>query len=135
MIGQPIDKVDNNINILNQQGNRGHDKYLSRFGNIERRVATVEGNPVAPQLLSPQANLQQLTLKASQMQPPPPPLPDLQQPAPPPPPSPRGQNNDNMVAGKAPIPGKFSGVRDQLAGWILQIDDYFVFTKMQNQVQ
>jgi hypothetical protein len=40
-----------------------------------------------------------------------------------------------MVAGKAPIPGKFSGDRDQLEGWILQMDDYFVVTKIRNQAQ
>jgi len=71
---------------------------------------------VVHQPLSPPANLQQLTLQATQMQPPLPPPPDVQQPAPPPPPSPRGQNNDDIVAGKAPIPGKFSQDRDQLEG-------------------
>jgi len=109
MIGQRFDRVDNNINLLNQQANRLHDEYLARFRNIERRLATVEGNPVAPQPLSPLANLQQLTLQATQMQPPPPPPPEVQQPAPLPPPSPPGQNNDDIVAGKAPLPGKFSG--------------------------
>jgi len=69
------------------------------------------------------------------MQPPPPPPPDVQQSAPPPPLSPRGQNNDDMVAGKAPLPGKFSGDRDQLEGWILQMDDYFVVTKIRNPAQ
>jgi len=37
------------------------------------------------------------------------------------------------VAGKAPIAGKFSGDSDQLKGWILQMDDYFVITKIWNQ--
>jgi len=127
--------VDNNINVLNQQANRRHDEYLAHFKNIKRRLATVEGNPVAPQPLSPPANLQQLTLQAAQIQPPPPPPPDVQQPAPPLPPSPQSQNNDDMVAGKAPIQEKFSGDRDQLEGWILQMDDYFVVTKIRNQVQ
>ena len=95
----------------------------------------MEGNPVAPQPLSPPTNLQQLTLQATQMQPPPPPPPEVQQPAPPPPLSPRGQNNDDMVAGKAPLPGTFSGVRDQLEVWIQQTDDYFVVTKFQNPGQ
>jgi len=95
----------------------------------------VEGNPVAPQSLSLPANLQQLTLQATQMQPPPLPPPEVQQPAPPPPRSPRGQNNDDMVAGKAPLPRKFSGDRDQLEGWILQMDDYFMVTKIRNLAQ
>jgi len=93
MIGQRFDRVDNNINVLNQQANRRYDGYLIRFRNIERRLATVEGNPVAPQPLSPPANLQQLTLQATQMQLPPPLPPDVQQSAPPPPLSPQGQNN------------------------------------------
>jgi len=67
------------------------------------------------------------------MQPPPPPPPDIQQPAPLL--STRGQNNDDMVAGKAPLAGKFSGDRDQLEGWILQMDDYFVITKIWNTSQ
>jgi len=127
--------VDNNINVLNQQANHHHDEYLARFRNIERRLATVEGNPLAPQPLSPPANLQQLTLQATQMQPPPPPPPEVQQPAPPPPLSPRGQNNDDMVTGKAPLSGKFSGDRDQLEGWILQMEVYFVVTKIRNPAQ
>jgi len=57
MIGQRFDGVDKNINVLNQQANRHHDEFLIRFWNIERRLATVEGNPVAPQPLSPPANL------------------------------------------------------------------------------
>jgi len=69
------------------------------------------------------------------MQPPPPPPPEAQQPAPPPPLSPQRQNNDDMVAGKAPLPGKFSGDRDQLEGWILQMDDYFVVIKIRNPTQ
>jgi len=40
-----------------------------------------------------------------------------------------------MVAGKAPLPGKFSGDRDQLEGWILQMDKYFVVTKIRNPAQ
>ena len=72
IIGQRFDMVDNNINVLNQQANCRHDEYLTRFRKIERKLATVEGNPVAPQPLSPPANLQQLTLQAAQMQPPPP---------------------------------------------------------------
>jgi len=69
------------------------------------------------------------------MQPPPPPLPDVQQPAPPPPLSPRHQSNDDIVAGKAPLPSKFSRDKDQLEGWILQMDDYFVITKTRNPAQ
>jgi len=134
MIGQRFDRVDNNINVLNQQANRRHDEYLVRFRNIERRLATVEGNPIAHQPLSLPVNLQHLTLQASQIQPPLP-LPDVQPLAPPPLPSPRGQNNDDMVSGKAPLPGKFSGDRDQLEGWILQMDDYFVVTKIRNSAQ
>jgi len=57
MIGQRFDRVDNNINVPNQQANRHHDEYLAHFRNIERRLATVEGNPVVPQALSPLANL------------------------------------------------------------------------------
>jgi len=98
-------------------------------------VATVEGNPVALQELSLPANLRQLTLQATQMQPPPLPPPDVQQPAPPPPLSPRGQNNDGMIAGKAPLLGKFSGDRDELKGWILQMEDYFIVTTIQNPGQ
>ena len=105
MIGQRFDRVDNNINVLNQQANCCNDEYLAHFRNIEIRLATVEGNPVAPQPLSPPANLQQLTLQAPQMQPPPPPPPDVQQLAPPPPISPRDQNNNDMMARKAPLPG------------------------------
>jgi len=106
MISQWFDRVDNNINVLNQQANRRHDEYLARFRNIERRLATVEGNPEAPQPLSPPANLQQLPLQATQVQPPPPPPPEVQQPAPLPPLSPQRQNNDDMVAGKALLPKK-----------------------------
>jgi len=40
-----------------------------------------------------------------------------------------------MVAGKAPIPDKFLGDRDQLESWIFQMDNYFVVTKIWNQVQ
>jgi len=57
MIEQRFNRVENNINILNLQAHRCHDKYLARFRNIERRLAIVEGNPVAPQPLSPPANL------------------------------------------------------------------------------
>jgi len=57
MIGQRFDRVDDNINVLNQQANRRYNEYLAHFRNIERRLAMVEGNPVAPQLLSPPANL------------------------------------------------------------------------------
>jgi len=56
-------------------------------------MATVEGNPVAPQPLSLQSNLQQLTLQAAQIQPPPSPPLEVQQPAPLPPASPREQYN------------------------------------------
>jgi len=69
------------------------------------------------------------------MQPPPLPPPEVQQLAALPPPSLRGQNNDDIVAGKAPLPGKLSGDRDQLEGWILQMDDYFVVTKIRNPAQ
>jgi len=40
-----------------------------------------------------------------------------------------------MVAGKAPLPGKFTGDTDQLEGWILQMNDYFVVIKIRNPAQ
>ena len=141
MINERFDRVDNNINILNHRGETRHNAYMTRMATIEERLTRLEQRPVpqviSPQPISPPTNLQQLTLSAAQMQPPPPPPPDEQQQAPPPPPSPHRalQIDDDMVAGKAPIPGKFSGDRDQLEGWILQMDDYFVVTKIRNQAQ
>jgi len=105
MIDQRFDRVDNNIIVLNQQVNCCHDKNLASFRNIKRRLVTVEENPVVPQPLFPLGKLQKLTLQVTQMQPPPPPPLFLQ-----------GRNNDDMVAGKAPILGKFSSDRNLLEG-------------------
>jgi len=69
------------------------------------------------------------------MQPTPPPSPDVQQLVPPLPVSLRGQNNDDIVAGKAPFPSKYSRDIDQLEGWILQMGDYFVVIKVENSAQ
>jgi hypothetical protein len=79
MINERFDRVDANTNALNRQANRRHDEYIVRTTNIERRLTAVEGNPVAPQPLSPPANLQQLILQAANMQPPLPSLPNNQQ--------------------------------------------------------
>ena len=38
----------------------------------------------------------------------------------------------NKVAGKAPPPGKFSGDRDLLEGWLLQLEEYFNITLTRN---
>ena len=41
----------------------------------------------------------------------------------------------NEVAGKAPTPGKFSGDRDLLEGWLLQLEEYFNITLTRNEGQ
>jgi len=69
---------------------------------------------------------------------PPPPPPEA--PAPPPrSPTPerarRHYDDDDTISGKAPLPTKFNGNRDALGGWILQLEEYFIITGVQNERQ
>ena len=47
-------------------------------------------------------------------------------------PAPQPQHT-NEVAGKAPPPGKFSGDRDLLERWLLQLEEYFNITLTRNE--
>jgi len=40
-----------------------------------------------------------------------------------------------MRAGKVPPPSKFNGDTDVLAGWVLQMDEYFLITMVMNETQ
>jgi len=40
-----------------------------------------------------------------------------------------------MRAGKAPPPSRFNGDTDALAGWVLQMDEYFLITMVTNEQQ
>ena len=44
-------------------------------------------------------------------------------------------NDDDMIADKAPPPSKFNGNREQLAGWLLQVTAYFTITGTRNERQ
>ena len=70
---------------------------------------------------------------------PPPPVPPLSRHGyntSPSPPAQRYQRyQPEMVAGKAPLPGKFCGNMKDLEGGILQMDDHFTITQTYNEVQ
>ena len=88
----------------------------------------------------PQAQVEQLEAIAGQyLRAPPPPSPPQHQiynAEPSPPPRIRqSDNDDDMIAGKAPPPSKFNGNRERLEGWLLQVTAYFTSTGTRNERQ
>ena len=44
-------------------------------------------------------------------------------------------NDDEMIAGKAPPPSKLDGHRERLQGWLLHVTTYFTITGIRNERQ
>ena len=149
--------INANLTWLNERGDNDEKKNDRRMDRLEQRIAALEQQPVRPQPQQGRTNflVQQLeeiaAAAAVATPPPPPPLPDNQNPPPspsppqdpPPPPlrtppqnSPPPPPPDNqMRAGKASPPSKFSGDTNVLEGWILQMDEYFLITMITRKQQ
>ena len=108
--------------LLNQQAliNRHHTELSQQMQKIEQRTTVLERR--AP----PPSERRTYPFQSSAGTVPPPPtrphrlleaLTPVLQP-----------QHTNEVAGKAPPPGKFSGDRDLLEGWLLQLEEYFNIT-------
>ena len=132
-------RIHSNINYLYNRVREWNTAYERRFASIEERLGELELRPLMPQPERPQPQVEQLEAIAGQyLGAPPPPSPPqhpIYNAEPSPPPRRRQHNDDDMIAGKVPPPSKFNGNRERLAGWLLQLSDYFTITGTRNERQ
>src|SRR5207253_5614455 len=103
----------------------------------EEQLARLGVQPHSPQPRTPQRRAvpqleQAAAAAAPQLPPVPPPSRQIINVSPSPH---REQDEQDMVAGKAPPPSKFGGKMEKLEGWLLQMDDYFTITRTRNERQ
>ena len=118
------------VELLDQRAliTQHHTKLSQRMDRLEQRTAILEQRAPAP----PARQLYPFQPSAGTIPPPPPTRPHQLLEALTPAPQPQ---HTNEVAGKAPPPGKFSGDRDLLEGWLLQLEGYFNITLTRNEGQ
>lgn len=127
--------IHHNLKFLHDQGNQRHADQERRFTNIEQRLARLEVHPRTP------SQIHQPSPRAAQagrgFLPPPPRSPlELQQPPRSPTPIiPPAREQGNLIRGNAPLPAPFNGDSKLLEGWILQMEQYFLITGVENELQ
>ena len=128
-----LQRIHSNINCLYNRVREWNTAYERRFASIEERLGPLELRPLMPPPDRPQVQVEQLEAIAGQyLGAPPPPSPlqhQIYNAEPSPPPCRRQpDNDDDMIAGKAPPPCQFNGNRERLEGWLLQVTAYFTIT-------
>ena len=137
---ESFQRIDSNINYLYNRGRQYNTAHDQRFASIEERLGKLELRPLMPHSERPQVQVEQLEAIAGQyLGAPPPPSPPQHQiyNAEPSPPRSRRQldNDDDMIAGKAPPPSRFNGNRERLGSWLLQVSAHFTITGTRNERQ
>ena len=110
-------RIHSNIKYLDNRGREWKRTYGRRFASIGERLGQLELRPLMPQPERPQLQAEQLEAIAGQyVGAPPPPSPPqhhiYKAELSPPPRIRQPDNDDDMIAGKAPAPFKFNGNRE-----------------------
>ena len=118
------------VELLDQRAliTQQHTELSQRMDRLEQRTTMLERRAPAP----PERRLYPFQPSAGTIPAPPPTRPYQLLEALTAAPQPQYTNG---VAGKAPTPGKFGGDRDLLAGWLLQLEEYFNITLTRNEGQ
>ena len=133
-------RIHSNINYLYNRGREWNTGYELRFASIEDRLGQLELHPLVPQPERPQIQVEQLEAIAGQYlgAPSPASTPQYQiynaEPSPPPRRT-QPDNDEDMIAGKAPPPSKFNGNRERRESWLLQVTADFIITGTRNERQ
>ena len=135
-VQEKFQRIHSNINYLYNRVREWNTAYERGFASIEERLGQLELRPLMQQPEHPQVQVEQLEAIAGQyLGAPPPPSPtQIYKAETSAPPRRKQPDNDNdMIAGKAPPPSKFNGNRERLEGWLLLLTAYFTITGTRNE--